>query len=338
MTRKRALGRGLDALIGARSRSQALHEHEEVSVDDAEHDTSSSVSPSSDAASEKAPAAKPAAKKPRSSAAQDAEKTVHANADQLIRIPLGALSRGQFQPRREFDQQSLEELAASIRSRGVMQPIVVRPLASSSGRKRYEIIAGERRWRAAQLAELEVIPAVVRELDDEAALALGLIENIQREDLNAVEEALALKRLIDEFELTQQQVADALGKSRAQVTNLLRLLALEAEVLGMLERRELDVGHARALLALKGTRQRHTARDVVAKGLTVRQTEALVKRLLKPKAKDSAPSADVLQLETRLGELLGAAVKIDHGSSGKGKVEIKYSSLDELDGILAHIR
>lgn len=336
MTRKRALGRGLDALIGARSRSQALHEHEEVSVDDAQHDAPANEAGLSAPSHEKPSADQPA--HGNSVAGEGGASSSQSSVDQLIRIPLAALSRGQFQPRREFNQQSLEELAASIRSRGVMQPIVVRPLASGTGRQRYEIIAGERRWRAAQLADLEVIPAVVRELNDEAALALGLIENIQREDLNAVEEALALKRLIDEFELTQQQVADALGKSRAQIANLLRLLALESEVLGMLERRELDVGHARALLPLKGTRQRHTARDVVAKGLTVRQTEALVKRLLKPKAKDAAPGADVLQLETRLGELLGAAVKIDHGSSGKGKVEIKYSSLDELDGILAHIR
>ncbi|WP_027350929.1 ParB/RepB/Spo0J family partition protein [Halotalea alkalilenta] len=311
MTRKRALGRGLDALIGARGRSRTPLD--EVSVDERHAD----------------PAEAPADVSPRS-----AEE----HAERLLRLELGALSRGRYQPRREFDRERLDELAASIKHRGVMQPIVVRPLAGKGERQRYEIIAGERRWRAAQLAGLEVIPAVVRELDDESALALALIENIQREDLSAIDEALALKRLIDEFALTQQQVAEAVGKSRAQVANLLRLLALEAEVQGMLERGELDVGHARALLPLKGARQRHAARDVVARGLTVRQTESMVRRLLSPPAKESRSTADVAQLENRLGELLGAAVKIDHGASGKGKVLIKYSSLDELDGILAHIR
>lgn len=354
MTRKRALGRGLDALIGARSRAQAPQQEVSVEEDTPTPETEGS-SPSAETRSEPSPAksTSPALRsdaskagargKPKAAATSPASPQqtpsapVTESGERLERIRLGALSRGQFQPRREFDQQRLEELSASIRERGVMQPIVVRPIAGGT-RPRYEIIAGERRWRAAQLAELDSIPAVVRELDDEAALALALIENIQREDLNVVEESLALKRLMNEFELTQQQVAEALGMSRAQVANLLRLLALEPEVLGMLERRELDTGHARALLPLKGVRQRHTARDVVAKGLTVRQTEALVKRLLKPKEKPVPASSDVTQLETRLGELLGAAVKIDHGATGKGKVEIKYSSLDELDGILAHIR
>ncbi|WP_442323133.1 ParB/RepB/Spo0J family partition protein [Cernens ardua] len=276
--------------------------------------------------------------KPTASKISTANKTP-IEQDELVRLSLGIVSRGRFQPRREFNQDRLEELAESIKTRGLMQPIVVRSLTVASGdRPRYEIIAGERRWRAAQLAGLSVIPAIVRELDDEAALALALIENIQREDLNVVEESLALKRLMDEFELTQQQTAEAVGKSRTQVTNLLRLLSLEPEVLGMLERRELDVGHARALLALKGTRQRHTARDVVAKGLTVRQTEALVRRLLKPKSEELPRNNDVAKLELQLGELLGAAVKIDHGKTGKGSVSIKYSSLDELDGILSHIR
>ncbi|MGL6252292.1 MAG: ParB/RepB/Spo0J family partition protein, partial [Billgrantia desiderata] len=225
----------------------------------------------------------------------------------------------------------------SIRAQGVMQPIVVRPI----GESRYEIIAGERRWRASQLAELDTIPAVIRDVSDEVALALALIENIQRENLNPVEEALALKRLIDEFELTQQQVADAVGKSRAQVANLLRLLALDPEVQTLLERGDLDMGHARALLVLPAAKQRRAAHEVVNKDLTVRDTEALVKRLAQgePKKTAAAPvSPDVARLETRLGEVLGAPVRIQHGRGGKGRVTIRYSSLEELDGILEHIR
>ncbi len=195
--------------------------------------------------------------------------------ERLERLPLGQLSRGKYQPRRDIQPEALEELADSIRAQGVMQPIVVRPVAED----RYEIIAGERRWRAAQLAELDVIPAVIREVSDEVALALALIENIQRENLNPVEEAMALKRLLEEFELTQQQVADAVGKSRTQVTNLLRLLALDPEVQTLLERGDLDMGHARALLVLSAAKQRQAAHEVVNQDLTVRATEALVKRL-----------------------------------------------------------
>jgi len=270
-------------------------------------------------------------------ASDDSEPAPTVAEERLERLPLGQLTRGKFQPRRDIQPEALEELADSIRAQGVMQPIVVRPV----GESRYEIIAGERRWRAAQLAELDTIPAVIREVTDEVALALALIENIQREDLNPVEEAMALKRLLDDFALTQQQVADAVGRSRAQVANLLRLLALDPEVQTLLERGDLDMGHARALLALSGAKQRKAAHEVVNKDLTVRDTEALVKRLVAgdtPKSETPAPSPDVTRLETRLGEVLGAPVKIQHGRSGKGRVTIRYASLDELDGILEHIR
>ncbi|MCE8029888.1 ParB/RepB/Spo0J family partition protein [Billgrantia desiderata] len=305
MTRKRALGRGLDALIGAGARRRETLEL-----------------PEGEALSE-------GASEPVAAAAEIEER--------LERLPLSQLTRGKYQPRRDIQPEALEELADSIRAQGVMQPIVVRPI----GESRYEIIAGERRWRASQLAELDTIPAVIRDVSDEVALALALIENIQRENLNPVEEALALKRLIDEFELTQQQVADAVGKSRAQVANLLRLLALDPEVQTLLERGDLDMGHARALLVLPAAKQRRAAHEVVNKDLTVRDTEALVKRLAQgePKKTAAAPvSPDVARLETRLGEVLGAPVRIQHGRGGKGRVTIRYSSLEELDGILEHIR
>lgn len=304
MTRKRALGRGLDALIGAGARRRELLDA------DGQTDTSLTL---------------------------EGDTVVEDTNERLVRLPLGQLSRGKYQPRREIQPEALEELTDSIRAQGVMQPIVVRPV----GEDRYEIIAGERRWRAAQLAELEDIPAVVRDVSDQTALALALIENIQRENLNPVEEALALKRLLDEFELTQQQVADAVGKSRAQVANLLRLLALDPEVQTLLERGDLDMGHARALLTLPAAKQRKAAHEVVAKDLTVRQTETLVKQIQQGKASEKAtekPSTDVARLESQLGELLGAPVRIQHGRHGKGRVTIRYSSLDELDGILAHIR
>ena len=315
MTRKRALGKGLDALIGAGARSRGRH--------------SSTVA-----------AGTAATATPRSNAEESVPSTA---TEQLVHLPIMQLQRGEYQPRREFPQDALNELAASIKARGIMQPLVVRSLASAKPHSpRYEIIAGERRWRAAQLAELDTVPAIIRELDDETALALSLIENIQREDLSPIDEAVALRRLMNEFGLTQQQTADAVGKSRAQIANLVRLLSLDIEVRERLEQHEIDVGHARALLALKGARQRRAARDVVTKSLTVRQTEALVRRIAAEK-KETAntvaqPSADVAGLERRLGEVLGAAVKIDHKASGKGNVTIRYTSLDELDGILAHIR
>ena len=255
---------------------------------------------------------------------------------ELRHLQVGCMERGRYQPRRDMSPDALEELAESIRAQGVMQPIVVRPL----GDKRYEIIAGERRWRAAQMAELDTIPAVIREVPDEAAIAMALIENIQRENLNPMEEAIALGRLKEEFGLTHQQVADAVGKSRAMVTNLLRLMSLESDVKKLLEHGDLEMGHARALLALTGNKQIEAARTVVAKGLSVRQTEELVRDFEKAKpAKPAAPKEDpnVKALISDLSDRLGAPVQIQQQGK-KGKLVISYNNLDELDGILAHIK
>lgn len=256
---------------------------------------------------------------------------------ELKELPIEFLQRGRYQPRRDFPQESLQELADSIRAQGIMQPIVVRPI----GDHKYEIIAGERRWRAAQLAELDKVPALIRDVADEAAIAMALIENIQREDLNPVEEASALKRLQDEFELTQQQVAEAVGKSRTAVTNLLRLLSLTDEVRTFLERGDIETGHAKALLGLSGDGQREAARQVVERGLTVRQTEALVRKIQeqagKPKLKKPEVDPNIRRLSDRLAEKIGVPVTIDHGDKGAGKLVLKYTSLDELDGILAHM-
>ncbi|MCY1265448.1 putative chromosome-partitioning protein ParB [compost metagenome] len=272
-----------------------------------------------------------------SSAAALQEEAVQADTRELQHLPVELIQRGRYQPRRDMDPQALEELASSIRAQGVMQPIVVRPIDKG----RYEIIAGERRWRASQQAGLETIPAMVREVPDEAAIAMALIENIQREDLNPIEEANALQRLQDEFQLTQQQVADAVGKSRASIANLLRLIALPEEVKTLLSHGDLEMGHARALLGLPAERQVEGARHVVARGLTVRQTEALVRHWLNVgeepvKAVRSDP--DISRLEQRLAERLGAPVQIRHGQKGKGQLVIRYNSLDELQGVLAHIR
>ncbi|MCW8125387.1 ParB/RepB/Spo0J family partition protein [Microbulbifer halophilus] len=256
---------------------------------------------------------------------------------ELRELPIEFLQRGRYQPRRDFPQESLQELADSIRAQGIMQPIVVRPV----GEHRYEIVAGERRWRAAQLAELDRVPSLVREVSDEAAIAMALIENIQREDLNPVEEASALKRLQDEFELTQAEVAEAVGKSRTAVTNLLRLLSLTGEVRTLLERGDLETGHAKALLGLAGDTQRAAARQVVERGLTVRQTETLVRRLHQ-QAENPAPARpkedpNIRRLSERLSEKVGVPVAIDHNDKGVGRLVLRYSSLDELDGILAHL-
>ncbi|HEY1899701.1 MAG TPA: ParB/RepB/Spo0J family partition protein [Steroidobacteraceae bacterium] len=268
--------------------------------------------------------------------------------DRLTRLPLDILQRGRYQPRSHMDQEALKELAASIRSQGVVQPIVVRPIEAStpSGGQRYEIIAGERRWRAAQLAELADIPAIVRDVPDETAISVALIENIQREDLNPLEEARALERLISEFSMTHQQAAEAVGRSRAAVSNLLRLLDLAPEVCDQLEARALEMGHARALLGLTTRRQQvEVAVLVVKKGLSVRETEAIVRRMTQSAADrpDAAAAVaggdpDVQRLELDLSEKLGARVAIQHTRSGKGKLVVSYNSLDELDGILEHIR
>ena len=272
-----------------------------------------------------------------STAATLEEEAVKVDSRELQHLPLDLIQRGKYQPRRDMDPSALEELANSIKVQGVMQPIVVRPI----GGGRFEIIAGERRWRASQQAGLDKIPAVVREVPDEAAIAMALIENIQREDLNPIEEAVALQRLQQEFELTQQQVADAVGKSRVTITNLLRLIALPEEIKTLLAHGDLEMGHARALLGLPLEQQVEGARHVVARGLTVRQTEALVRQWLNSKdkpAEKSKADPDINRLEQRLAEKLGAPVQIKHGAKGKGQLVIRYSSLDELQGVLAHIR
>ncbi len=258
---------------------------------------------------------------------------------QLRELPLDLVEPSRLQPRMHMAPEALEELAQSIRARGVVQPIVVRPAEDGV---HFEIIAGERRWRAAQAAGLTEIPAVVREVPDDAALAIALIENIQREDLNAIEEATAVGRLIEEFSLTHQEAADAIGRSRVGVSNLLRLLDLGDEARGLLERGELDMGHARALLALDDEAQGRAAREVVARELTARQTEELVRRMTAPsKAKPASGKSDdpdVRRLVEKLGEQLGARVQILQGGGGKGRLVIYYASLDELDGILERIK
>ncbi len=303
--KKTGLGRGLDALLGG----------------------SAPATP--------APAVPPAPAAPTATPAAPA-------ADSLSKLPLEVLQRGEYQPRLDMRSEALEELAESIRTQGVVQPIVVRPLKGAD-KGRYEIIAGERRWRAAKIADLDEIPVIIRDIPDSAAIAVALIENIQREDLNPLEEALALKRLIDEFEVTHQKAAEAVGKSRAAVSNLLRLLDLGPEARQYLREGELDMGHARALLGVHDKfKQARLAKQVVENALTVRETEAAVRKLLggdsKP-AKSAKPlDADTQRLQDDLCMKLGAKVAIAHGSKGKGKLVITYNSLDELDGILSHIK
>ncbi len=264
------------------------------------------------------------------------EQAAQADASELQHLNLDSVQRGKYQPRGDMDQASLEELAQSIKAQGVMQPIVVRLVAKNT----YEIIAGERRWRASKLAGLKTIPALVRDVSDEAAIAMALIENIQREDLNPIEEAVALQRLQKEFELTQQEVANAVGKSRASVANLLRLTGLPDEVKTLLAHGDLEMGHARAILGLPAEHQVEAARHVVAKALTVRQTEALVRNMQedKPAKEKAAPDPDVKRLELKLAERLGTQVQIKQGQKGKGQLVISYGTLEELQGVLAHIR
>jgi ParB family chromosome partitioning protein len=299
--KKRGLGRGLDALLGAAAAPESAESAE----------SAESTQPTPEAAS---------------------------SGSDLRDIPLDLIVRGKYQPRRDMDEEALQDLANSINVQGVMQPIVVRPV----GADKFEIIAGERRWRASQLVGLDSIPAMVREVTDEAAIAMGLIENIQRENLNPIEEAVALQRLQREFELTQQEVADAVGKSRSTVTNLLRLMSLRDDVRTLLEHGDLEMGHARALLALSPEDQSSAARTVVGKGFSVRQTEALVRKLLA--GKDQQPTtvknldSNIRQLQDDLSQRLGAKVQIQHSDKGKGKLVFSYNSLDELDGILTHIK
>ncbi len=267
----------------------------------------------------------------------DKTHTVHDLDGQLRELPVDLVQRGKYQPREDMDEVALEELAESIKKQGVMQPIVVRPISEG----RYEIIAGERRWRATQLAGLDRIPSIIRDVPDEAAIAMALIENIQRENLNAMEEARALQRLQDEFQLTQQEVADAVGKSRSTITNLLRLTGLCSEVRVMLEHGDLEMGHGRAMLTLSPEQQIEVAQQVESKSLSVRQTEALVRKCQEsvdtpPQEKKVDP--DIRSLQEKLSEKIGAKVDINHGNKGKGRVTIQYNSLDELDGILSHIK
>jgi ParB family chromosome partitioning protein len=311
-TKKPVMGRGLEALLGQISRKP---------------------DPAPAPGAPPAPAASPGANK--------------APGDELASLPLDLLQRGKYQPRVDMRQESLEELAASIKAQGIVQPIVVRPVGEATGAaQRYEIIAGERRWRAAQIAGLATVPAVIRRVPDEAAIAMALIENIQRENLNPLEEARALERLISEFGITHQQAADAVGRSRAAVSNLLRLLELPDEITAFVERRELEMGHARALLGLPQRRQQIEVGTLVAKrGFSVRDTENMVRGMLNKaggpgNAKESSKALDpnVQRLQDELSEKLGAPVQIQHGAGGKGKVVVTYHSLDELDGILAHIQ
>ena len=264
-----------------------------------------------------------------------AENAIANDREELKHIPVDLIQRGKYQPRVEMDEVALEELALSIKAQGVMQPIVIRSIAP----QKYEIIAGERRWRAAQMAGLDSIPAVIKSVSDEAAIAMSLIENIQRENLNPIEEALALKRLQDEFQLTQQEVANAVGRSRTTVTNLIRLVGLHIDVQKMLQSGKLEMGHARALLTLPDSKQVEFARVVAQKDLSVRQTEALVRKVNlddEPKlGRNTDPN--IKTLEESLGEKLGARVLVQHNSKGKGRLIITYNSLDELDGILAHL-
>jgi ParB family transcriptional regulator, chromosome partitioning protein len=259
---------------------------------------------------------------------------------ELQTLPTRALQPGKYQPRTRMDPGSLEELAASIKAQGVMQPILVRPLGEQDGRTRYEIIAGERRWRAAQIAGLDDVPCLVREIPDEAALAMSLIENIQREDLNPLEEAAGIQRLIDEFAMTHQQAADAVGRSRPAASNLLRLLNLATPVQELLMAGDIDMGHARALLPLDGASQIQLANHVAARALSVRDTERLVQHTLNPRQKKAAPQPDrdLLRLEEEISDAIGATVKIKANRKGTGEVAIRFGSLDQLDGLLEKLR
>ncbi|BAL22457.1 ParB/RepB/Spo0J family partition protein [Azoarcus sp. KH32C] len=257
-------------------------------------------------------------------------------AGELQTLAIADLQPGKYQPRTRMDPGSLEELAASIKAQGVMQPILVRPVNGS----RYEIIAGERRWRAAQIAELPDVPCLVREIPDEAALAMSLIENIQREDLNPLEEANGIQRLIDEFSMTHQQAADAVGRSRPAASNLLRLLNLARPVQELLMAGDIDMGHARAILPLDGANQIQLANQVAARGLSVRDTERLVQHIIQPRPKKTPPPADrdLQRLEEELADTIGATVRIKTGRKGAGELKISFGSLDQLDGVLARLR
>lgn len=328
MSKKPKLGRGLDALLGGLNRT-ALATNSPSDYPDIEKNSSGEARHIS-----------------QKSLSQG--KTSLKDGD-LSDIPVDLIRRGKYQPRRDMHPEALEELANSIKAQGVMQPIVVRPIGRTSDgmggdETLYEIIAGERRWRATQQAGLDSIPAIVRDVPDEAAIAMALIENIQREDLNAMEEAMALQRLKEEFELTHQEVADAVGKSRVTVTNLLRLTTLQPDVQKMLEQGDIEMGHARAILSLPEVEQRVAAKEVAGKALSVRQTEAYVRRLLQQKENTQGSNTpvrvdpDIRHLQQSLTEKIGVPVTLQHNAKGKGKLILSYNSLDELDGILNHIK
>jgi len=356
--KKPALGRGLADLLGA-SRARAATPAAAVPIAPAGGNAGANATAAAQQGSGATTGSAPGSAAPGSAAPGNATSGAtgsaapRAGGDELAHLPLDVLQRGKYQPRVDMRQEALEELAISIRNQGLIQPIVVRPLQGAgntnpgSSAVRYEIIAGERRWRAAQIAGLKTIPAIIRRVPDDAAIAMALIENIQREDLNPLEEARALERLIAEFKVTHQQAADAVGRSRATVSNLLRLLELAPEVSMMVEKRQLEMGHARALLGLANRRQQlQLAEQVVREGLSVRATEAAVRKLSTPaevatqatNAATHKADPNVTALQQDLTERLGAKVLIQQGSGGKGKLIVSYNSLDELDGILGHIR
>ena len=295
VTKKRGLGKGLDALLSASGRPNDLIESQE-----------------------------------------------NGDPDLVKEIPIGNIERGRYQPRKHLDQDALNDLAASIKQQGLMQPILVRPIAGRAGKTHYEIIAGERRWRACKSLGMEAVSAIVRDVPDEAAIAMAIIENLQREDLNPIEEAEALQRLQSEFNLTQSAVAEAVGKSRSTVANLLRLTSLQLGVKSLLASGKIEMGHARAILSLGPADQQSAANEILEKNLSVRQTERLARDLLKPithrKRELSQEDPDLARLKLQISEKLGAKVEITHASSGKGKLEISYNNLEELQGILSHLK
>jgi len=326
--KKRGLGRGLDALLGAIATEPAP-----VIKPATNADAATDRVEAGDTATTTSSKPKPAAAK---TAPPSAAAAIDTGGNTLSYLPIEQFHPGRYQPRMAIRPEALEELAESIRSQGVLQPIVARP----TGDGQYEIIAGERRWRASQLAGLDSIPALIRDVPDAAALAISLIENIQREDLNPIEEAVALQKLIDEFDMTHQEVAIELGRSRTGITNLLRLLTLTPEVRSLLENGDLEMGHARALLPLDRVNQIDAGHTVVNRGLSVRETEELVRRLQNPPLKPTPATVDpnIRNLQEDLAGRLGAKVQLQHSSRGKGKLVVHYNSLDELDGILAHIK
>ncbi|MBT8140458.1 MAG: ParB/RepB/Spo0J family partition protein [Gammaproteobacteria bacterium] len=327
--KKKGLGKGLEALMGGISAAPATKTKRTAQAGAA--GVKPVVAP--------APAQRPAADGTIAPFEEVAAGT------RVLQVPVEICQRGKYQPRRAMDNQALDELAASIKNQGIMQPVILRELPANKRKPgvRYEIVAGERRWRAAQLAGLSEVPALVRELDDETASAVALVENLQREDLNPMDEAHAIARLQQDFELTHQQIADMVGRSRTAVSNALRLLGLHEKVQQMLENGDLEMGHARALLAAPTPTQPELARDVVNRNLSVRQVEALVKRGVPGRnsadtAQRAPVDANIEQLQNELADKLGVPVKVQHKSSGGGQLLLKYHSLDELDGILAHIR